>query len=465
MLGNMFAAGISPLFGPIIKEFHVPISQVSWLSSYALLTLGLSNLFSIVLYRYIGKRLTILTTLVGFLGCNIWTVYTTSYNSLVATRVVGGLFSGVIESLGPEIIVETFQEKELASAMAVYVGFLAAGSALGPIFAGVIETQTREWRWFFKFLAIIIGFNLLASILMLPETTTRGVAPSYTRHITEDNVDSKQDTTSEKVEFSVLPPVSAEQRPPQSHQFWQVWVEKSFHLRLSDLPPRQESALQYLYRPFFMLQYPSVLITIIIFGLTIGWTVATSIVLSNVFQSPPLLWTARAVGLLNIAPLIGLVVGLPVGGLLADWRAYHTRQRNAGVHVPESRLVVVILGAVISPAGVLIIGLSMQNHTHWLGPAFGWALLAFGLTGSANVLLSYTIDSYPHKAAHTALLVNVVKNVLGFCVSFESMDWFLRDGAAKQFGAMAGALWASYVFVIPLYIYGMKLRERSWTWF
>lgn len=42
MLGNMFAAGITPLFGLIIKDLGVSTVKVSKLSSYAVLALGLS---------------------------------------------------------------------------------------------------------------------------------------------------------------------------------------------------------------------------------------------------------------------------------------------------------------------------------------------------------------------------------------------------------------------------------------
>jgi hypothetical protein len=104
----------------------------------------------------------------------------------------------------------------------------------------------------------------------------------------------------------------------------------------------------------------------------------------------------------------------------------------------------------------------MSNHTHWIGPAVGWAMLASGLTGSANVLLSYAIDSYPSRAGHMGALVNVVKNVFGFGISFKSMDWYFASGPAKQFGAMTGMLWAVYLFVVPLYFFGGKLRV--WTW-
>lgn len=428
------------------------------------LTLG-QNLFAVVSYRYIGKRITILVSLTIFTACNAWSSFAASYDSLLATRIVGGMFGGVVEALGPEIIVEIFQEKELASAMVIYVGFLAAGSSIGPIFAGLIGTGTGEWQWYFKFLAIFSGVNLLSCILMLPETTTGTLAPSYLDEVAHSGLANlKPELGAVMVEFS---PDSANSRQQQEihqkHQYslLRVWWLRSFRYSVSDLLPKADHPVKYLYAPFLMLLQPSVLVTIIVFGLTIGWTVACSIIFANIFQSPPMLWTAKDVGLLNIAPLAGIVLGLPFGGVLADKLHSRSGRRNDGVFVPESRLLAVIFGATLSPAGTLVIGLTMQNKSHWMGQAAGWAMLAFGLTASANVLLTYAVDSYPLKAAQIALLVNVVKNVLGFGVSFETMSWFARDGPAKQYGAMAGALWASYLLVVPLYFLGPKIRARN----
>lgn len=45
MLGNMYAAGVSPLFGLIIVEFRCTEQEVAYLGTYVLLTLGLSVSF------------------------------------------------------------------------------------------------------------------------------------------------------------------------------------------------------------------------------------------------------------------------------------------------------------------------------------------------------------------------------------------------------------------------------------
>ena len=42
MMGNVFAAGISPLFSLLIEDFHCSVDEASRLASYALLMLGCS---------------------------------------------------------------------------------------------------------------------------------------------------------------------------------------------------------------------------------------------------------------------------------------------------------------------------------------------------------------------------------------------------------------------------------------
>jgi len=42
MMGNVFIAGATPLFGLFIRDFGITVSQASYLSSYALLAFGLA---------------------------------------------------------------------------------------------------------------------------------------------------------------------------------------------------------------------------------------------------------------------------------------------------------------------------------------------------------------------------------------------------------------------------------------
>jgi len=150
---------------------------------------------------------------------------------------------------------------------------------------------------------------------------------------------------------------------------------------------------------------------------------------------------------------------------MADKLSTRAAKRSGGEHNPRHRLPAVILGAVISPAGCLVIAYGFEKDLHWISIAVGWGMLAFGLTASANVLLTYSVDCFRSRAGDVGVLVNVVKNTLGFGVSLVSMDWYGSQGPLRQFGTMAGVLWAVYLFVIPVYIYSDCLVRFSERWF
>ncbi|KAM3070204.1 hypothetical protein ACMFMF_008557 [Clarireedia jacksonii] len=455
MMGNVFAAGISPLFSLLIEEFHCSVDQASRLASYALLMLGLSNLFALPAVEYLGKRYTILVSMVVFLGSNIWAAKAQSYNSLVGSRFLGGFAGGVIEALGPFIVSECFHEHQLARAMVVYVGFLAAGSAVGPVLAGGISSGLNSWRWFFDISSIAIGVNLITCIMMLPETT----------HTTDDYPNDDPDSTGETLKDAAAYDDNTTGNgeatcTTQNRSLKSVWIERSFYTGLF-YTKKRENPLKLFFQPFTLLFAPPVLLTTLIFGLTIGWTALISIVVSNVYSAPPMLWQAWQIGLINFGPLVGLLIGLPLGGMLADMLSKAALRRSDGEHNPRSRLPAVILGASISPAGCLLIGFALQKNMHWICVSIGWGMLAFGLTASANVLLTYSVDCFRMQAGHVGVLVNVVKNGLAFGVSFGSMSWYYESGPAKQFGTMAGLSWAAYLCVIPVYIYSRSLVRLS----
>ncbi|KAF4625224.1 hypothetical protein G7Y89_g12948 [Cudoniella acicularis] len=455
MMGNVFAAGISPLFSLLIEEFHCSIDQASRLASYALLMLGLSNLMALPAVMYLGKRYTILISMAIFLASNIWAAKAQSYNSLLGSRFIGGFSGGVIEALGPFIVSECFHEHQLARAMVVYVGFLAAGSAVGPIVAGGIASGLNNWRWFFGVSSVAIGINIVSCILMLPETT----------HTTDDYVLEGSASPSEGEKSGAAYIENATEvgdagSAQQIQSLKSLWIERSFYTSLFYVK-KKENPFKLFLQPFPLLLAPPVLFTTIVFGLTIGWTALISIVVSNVYSAPPKLWQAWQVGLINFGPLVGLLIGLPLGGLLADMLSKASLKRSDGAHDPRSRLPGVILGGLLSPAGCILIGFTLQKDLHWIFVSIGWGMLAFGLTASANVLLTYSVDCFRMQAGHVGVLVNVVKNALAFGVSFGSMNWYYETGPAKQFGTMAGLSWAAYLCIIPLYFYSHSLVRWS----
>jgi MFS family permease len=216
-----------------------------------------------------------------------------------------------------------------------------------------------------------------------------------------------------------------------------------------------------LIQPLQLLSAPQVLVTVYIFGLTIGWTVIISIIIAVVYASPPLLWNARSIGLLNISSLIGLLIGLPIGGYFADLLFIRSTQGRTREPDSRSRLPIMALGALFSPSGCLILGYGLRHPDSWVLVCVGWCLLAFGLTGSANILLTYSANSMPSRTGDIGVLVNVMKNCLAFGVSYASLPWMQAMGPVKQFAIMAALLWFGYFLVVPVWLWSKVLVRRS----
>ncbi|OBR11181.1 Major facilitator superfamily transporter [Colletotrichum higginsianum IMI 349063] len=458
LLGNAFAAGAPPLFSRIIQELNCTSEEASQLSTYVLLTLGLSNVFALPAASLIGKRYTILASLVLFFVFCLWSAEASTFADLRASRILGGLAGGLVEALGPSFVAESFPEQQLASAMVVYVGLLAAGSAIGPIVAGVVAEGLGDWRWYFRILSAMIFVTFFGSLIMLPETRVEvsREAEVELSTITEDSPKGQLPSpTCTEIETANGRSGALSRRTSLGQQ----WRLRSFSMAYVDMD--WKLAASSLIHPIQLLVAPQVLITTFIFGLTIGWTVLVSILVSVVYSPPPFLWGARAIGLLSIGPLVGLLVGLPVGGALADYLFNRATRRNGGISDPASRLPAVAIGGLISPAGCLVIGYGLQSPDKWAQVSIGYGMVATGLTCSANILLTYAVDTMPPRASHIGVLVNLIKNSVGFGVSYAATSWMAQVGPVAQFGTMAGILWGVYLLVIPLYLFSDTIIRKT----
>jgi MFS family permease len=305
----------------------------------------------------------------------------------------------------------------------------------------------------FKITAIIAGVNLLTSIIMLPETTTR---IPHAETASASGADVEKSSVFE-TEHTVQ---ATRESLQETASLRQIWIERSFFWTLPDIKAESNFFVLFL-QPFSLLTSPAVLLTSITFGVLIAFTVMISIIYSTVLSMPPMLWTPLKVGLLNLSSIIGLMIGMPTGGILADIFYRRSARRNDGMAIRESRLKALLPGAIITPVGLVLIGVVLQKHLSWVGLAFGWLMMNIGLTAVANVMLTYSVDCYPWRSAHIGVIVNVIKNLVGFGTSYGVVPWYMKVGPQHQFGTLAGIAAFFFLLNVPLSFYGN--RWRNWS--
>lgn len=117
-----------------------------------------------------------------------------------------------------------------------------------------------------------------------------------------------------------------------------------------------------LYEPLIILfMFPAVIYVMITYSSLLVWFVVIATTQSQFFALEPYNFGTAGIGLLNVAPFIGAVVGCVYGGPISDWSVQRFALRNKGVYEPEMRLYIAIVPALIGPAGILLYGCSLAK--------------------------------------------------------------------------------------------------------
>ena len=154
--------------------------------------------------------------------------------------------------------------------------------------------------------------------------------------------------------------------------------------------------------------------------------------------------------------VVGNVVGAIPGGYLTDRWAERQARRHNGIFEPESRLTLLVFPTVITFAGLLMIGFACEQKLHWAVIYVGFGFISVGLTGTANIGMTYVMDSCFAIAPECLLLVNGLKNVVAFGFAYGAIPWSESQGYAKVYCFQRIRLQADLTLILVL-------RRPSWN--
>jgi MFS family permease len=102
---------------------------------------------------------------------------------------------------------------------------------------------------------------------------------------------------------------------------------------------------------------------------------------------------------------VGNLVGAFTGGHLTDVYARQSARRDSERFSPESRLVLLIIPALIVPAGLLMFGFGSERKLHWVVLFVGYGCINV-VNGAASIAMTYVMDSYFEVVVECLLMVN-----------------------------------------------------------
>lgn len=156
MIMSPLGALIMPALSMTTQQFGLVVSAYAFSAGAAgLLTAGFAD-------RFDRKKL-LLFFYSGFLLGTLWCGLATSFESLLAARIVTGLFGGVIGSIVMAIAADLFEPALRGRVMGLLQGGFAASQVLGLPFGLYLATH---WDWHAPFMALVafgvVGGGLIA---------------------------------------------------------------------------------------------------------------------------------------------------------------------------------------------------------------------------------------------------------------------------------------------------------------
>jgi len=338
--------------------------------------------------------------------------------------------------------------------MGAYFTFYFSGAFLGPIMSGNIGAR-HGWRSFFWLSVALAAFVTILLIFTFPETKyKRGTATPA--HANDDKIQSKiqeQPVDSEANSDSASLGNLVGRGKPSKKQF--LPFQKMEHNWMSFIVRDITTPILVFFNPIvfwaaLMLAGPADLL--LIFNLTE----------SGLFGSPAYGWSPGTVGYSNFAFFVGGIFGILTAGPLSDWVARRSTIRNNGIREAEMRLPALIPYACFFVISHVVGAVGYQKIWPWqaiLVCGFGFSGLA--VTSIPTIAIAYAVDCYKPISGEIMVVATVMKNVLGFCLSYWVFNVEAKRGWVAVYMTQFAVSMLPVVLTIPLFFFGKSLRR--WT--
>lgn len=336
-------------------------------------------------------------------------------------RIVQAFGASSVVSVGAGVIVDIIEGENRGKA----ISYFMLGPQLGPILGPILSSMASNgsWRWIFGFQAILGCAVYLMILFFLPETL---------RYLVGNGSHYKNG-------WLVMPKLRQQRLTQDNERF--------------PRPPKPT-----LKNFYFMLKYKPVLLCSINSGLLFGAFYGMSVTFSRVLDERYHFSNVEK-SISYICPGISLISGSISGGRLSD-SLRHRISAKKKEYIPENRFSIQVVGLLISIAGLLGYGWSIQKHTH-VSVVFIFTFLGgFGVTWVFVTTTTYLAECTASQTATNVAIGNFMRNIAA-AISSAIMSRLIRlMGFGWCFTGLAFTELLCVVIVVVLIIYGPKWRNE-----
>ncbi|CAK7208063.1 hypothetical protein SEUCBS139899_010897 [Sporothrix eucalyptigena] len=437
-------------------DLDVTFEQLNNSRSANLAGLAMGCIFFIPFTRKYGRRTPYVLSTMVMAGVSWWSYKMTSLTELTLTNLVFGLAGAINETLVQVTIADLFFVHQRGRANALYLLAVMMGSFLTPM-AGGVQATRQGWRS--SYLALAISMSIISVFFVFGYEETKyipimdGQSPAAPVAADKGDCDPQTKKTASELENSDLQAVDSVRVMNDAIPL------NTYRQRMRLVTKTNENLWQLMVFPLRVVFLPHVMFTSLQYAACIFYLVIQSSVIAIVFAAPPYHFSPAGIGYLSLAPFIGNLLGSFYAGFVGDWCITYLSKKNNGWFVPEFRLYPLLLPVIAQSAGMMAFGITLGKGFHWIYPAIGSSISAFGLGAIGDVTFSVVIDAYRPVTAEAFVCVSFFRNAVSIIVPFVVMPWMQRDGLGTMFTIIGVLSFVIGMTFLPLIIWGKKWRD------
>ncbi|KAF7525557.1 hypothetical protein PCG10_004795 [Penicillium crustosum] len=441
-------------WGPMQEELNYSIDILNANAAINYSGLAVGCIFFMPLVHKYGRRpIYILSVSLQFASC-IWQAEMFTVGDIMGSGLISGIGGAISEIIVQITIADMFFVHQHATMNGWYVIVQSAGAFLGPVASGYIVVA-QGWRWMWWWCVIFFGVTLLCVIFLFEES--KYVPYLDGRDVTVGEVTGEQSESHKDPD--VVDSKSAHETPTSRVRTDPDIPLKTYFQRMALVTTTDEALWPHFYQPIVALfTFPAVSYAAITYGSTLSWFAIMTSLQASYMIIPPYNFDAVGVGLMNVAPFVGAVLGFPFGGHLSDKSILWLSKHNGGIYEPEMRLWLALPIAIISPAGILMFGLGLAYGAHWALLAVGFGFFGFSLASVSGIALSYLMDCYQEIIGDALVGVIFMRNIFSVIVLFVLTPWVNKMGLRDLHILCAVISFVILLIPVPLLIWGKKAR-------
>ncbi|KAH6661539.1 major facilitator superfamily protein, partial [Plectosphaerella plurivora] len=456
----------SSIYADIVADTGISMSVFVQSAAIMYLFMGWSCAIWQPIALSYGRRGTYLFSLLLCVPLTVWGSYSTTPAEWYIQRALLGFVCGPIESQPEVTVFDLYYAHNRGSYMGAYIWVLFASTNIAPLMAG-FANDAYGWRWTINIGALVAAAAFVIVYLFGEETMYfRGTATEGTIVGTVASDADEQDVDQEKADTKIpsrqtddaLRVNGLATNPYLLVTSWDH--QKPF--RFLSGRPSFKGVLKMMYRPIIMIwDFPCTAWAGLLYGINLAWYSILNGTTSAILSAPPYNWSTSSIGLIYIAPFLGGGVGWFWSGWIADKWAIWLARRNGGIREAEHRLWPVTGVAVVGAGGLLLWGVGADHGLHWIGLAFGLALMNFAIVAGGGIAVSYNVDCFKEIGGETMVSVMIIRNTIGFAFGYAITPWYTNMGLTNCFimaACLCIAFNASFLLMLK---WGKGLRKRS----